>query len=526
MADYGYTDTQWERIAERELGSTIAAPLRVLREIEDRFRKSRTQLWGWTVPSAQLKTSHAAPVTLAGVDVGTNTDDDGTLYVRVTGSGPYTVTLYKTTGGGGGDAVASGSANADAEVTLTASNSSGLTGTWQLPASVTTSTDDSLRLRVCEDFRVRLPDVYTADGTVEDDPYSRNALEDAYDQVAAAIASAKAAIRAGARRWGLSDGQANPTARLNDFLQAGETSLAGSRVVTDTSGNVSVRRTGAFERLSQGMADETTGSTQYVVKRAMSAGAGSFASSNDGAGAVASHTPLERTPACRLTMRCVRGVDSGDLGAEAFDGFIYLDDGRDSRVAASGLRVGKQWSHPIGIGPITLTRTLSKTNDGSNNVFAAASGCTVTGENNANTDEGVLYVKTEANGSNWDISFYSSSTQSDASLVSKATNVAASTAFTTSAQNGSGLVISWTTGGTVSAVTNITLDLQPFLVQNSNNVPDEFTVTVTASSEGRFQTIMAEEFGAQLNSTTSGSETITDESCGAGTFFEFLIADN
>lgn len=526
MADLGYSDTQWERIGERELGSTILSALRLLREVGDRFRKSRTQIWGWVAPSAYLKTSHATPVSLSGVDVGTNTADDGTIYVRVTGSGPYTVTLYKTTGGGGGDAVASGSANADAAVTLTASNSSGLTGTWQLPAAVSTSTDDTLRLRVCEDFRVRLPDVYTADGTVEDDPYSRNALEDAYDAVAAAIEQAKSSIRAGARRWGLSDGAANPTARLNDFLQAGETSLAASRTVTDPSGNVSVRRTGAFERMSQAMANETTGSTQYVVKRTMSGAAGVFASSNSGAGAVSSHTPLERTPACRLTLRCVRGVDTGDLGSETFDGFVYLNDGRDTRVAASGLQVGKQWSHPIGIGPITLTRTLAKTNDGSNNVFAAASGATVTGENNANTDEGVLYVKTEANGSNWDLSFYSSSTQSDASLVSKATNVAASTAFTTSDQNGSDLVITWTTGGTMSAVSNITLDLQPFLVQNANNVPDEFSVTVSASSEGRYQTIMAEEFGAQLNSTTSGSETLSDESCGASTFFEFLVADN
>lgn len=524
MADLGKTDAQWTRFLGAELGSTILAPVRLLREVRDRFHKSRTQIWAWTAPSAQLKTTHAAPITLSGVNVGTNTAADGTLYVRVTGSGPYTVTLYTATGASG--SVATGSANADAEVTLAEANSSGLTGTWQLPASVTTSTDDTLRIRVCEDFRQRLPDVYTQDGTVDDDSYSRNALEDAYDQAKTSIDAAIAAlVTNAARRWGLSEA-ANPIARGNAFLESNETSLASARSVRDASGNVSIVRTGLLERARVAMADETIGSTQYVVKRTVAGGAGSFASNNDGAGTVASHTPREQTPACRLTLRCVRGVDTGDLGAETFDGFISLQDGRDLQIPATGLVVGKQWSHPIGIGPITLTRTLAKTNDGSNNVFAAASGATVTGESNANTDSGVLYVKTEASGSNWDISFFSSSTQSAASLVSKATNIAASAAFTSSAQNGSGLVVTWTMGGTVSATTNITLTLQPFYVENTAGVPDEFDVSVTVSSEGAYQTILAEEFGAQLNATTSGSETIEEGTVKAGSFFEFIVTDN
>ena len=138
----------------------------------------------------------------------------------------------------------------------------------------------------------------------------------------------------------------------------------------------------------------------------------------------------------------------------------------------------------------------------------------------------MLYVSITAGTTYFDISFYKSSTRSEASLVSKATDITDATAFTTSEQNGSGLVISWTSGSTIAAIATITLSAQPFYASNDNLVPDEFEIVVTVASEGVIQTLLAELFGGSLNSTTSGSETIDDGYAKINTFADFIIDDN
>lgn len=529
MADLGYTDAQWLRFLGAEIGSTFLAPTRLLREVRDRFRRERTQYVVWQdTRSSFIKTSHATPITLSGVDLGSNTTADGKLYARITGSGPYTVTLYKATGGSA--SVCTGSANADAAVTLAEANSSGMTGTWQLPASVSTTTDDSLEVVVFQDYTARLNKAYTADGTVEDDAHSRQVLTEAYASVAATIQGAISTLMTTAlSRYGLSDGSNNLTSRGNAFLESAESALITDVSEEDSDGNVSRKRGGLFETALQAMADETTGSTQYVVKRAPSAGAGSFSSGNDGAGTVSSHTPLNQCPASRWTFKCSEGADTDALGSERFDVTVYLQDGTDRSInVGTGPVVGQSWSGPYGFGPITITRTLSKTGDGSNQLLAAASSATVTGENNSNTSDGVLYGKLVANGSNWDVEFYSASSRATSTLVAKATNVASAASFTATSQNASGLTVAWTLGGTESANSSWTLDLQPFYAENTSGVPDQFTVTVTVASEGLIQTILAEELDppARLNSTTSGSETIDDGYAKHSTFFPFIIADN
>ena len=90
-------------------------------------------------------------------------------------------------------------------------------------------------------------------------------------------------------------------------------------------------------------------------------------------------------------------------------------------------------------------------------------------------------------------------------------------------QNASGLTVVWTMGGTVSAKTDITLNLNPFKRENSSGRPDKFTITVTlAAGAGLYQTLVAEWLNAALNSDTSGSESIPDEYAKQGTFVPFI----
>lgn len=506
---------------ERELCMVGLAPLRLLREVRDRFDKSRTQVRVINDVDANVGDGG---ITLAGVDPGTNTLPNGRLYVRISGGGPYTVTLYKATGGGGGDAVASGSAAANATATLTASNSSGLTGTFDLASSVTAISDDLMQLEVVVDFPALLPKVFTQADDVDDDPDSVRVFQTAFATAAGQINSAIATIEQAVAAFGIGD-TLNPTGRLNDFASSNETALAAEAPKRDSSGNVSRVRTGIFHVLREAMADETTGSTQYVLKRVPSAAAGVAGSNNQGLGAIASHTPKENCQAGLLTLECV----SDTIGSERFDGYFYID-GTDRKTPVSGLQVGQTWSGPNGLGPITLTRTLSKTGDGSNTELAATSGFSVSGENANNTDDGTLYWTIVSNGSNWDLSFYKSSSRAASKLVSKATNIATAGAFTSSAQNGSGLEIAGTIGSGPTTTTEGTLLLNPFRVENTSGVPDRFTITVTvAAGGGLVQTILAEHFnsdGSYLNSTTSGSETVDDDYARANTFTAFAVEDN
>lgn len=535
MPDLAFSQAEATRFF-REFLTIFLAPIRELRELRDKLTRERTQ---FRVVTDRASIHHdGATLTLTGIDPGTNTTADAKLYARITGSGPYTITLYKATGGGGGDAVASGSANANATATLTESNSSGLAGTWKFPASVTTTTDDTLIVEIYQDYPARLTKTFTQDGTVEDDGSSRKVAEAAYELAAASVRQAIADILGQLPRFLLSDGTDNPVARGNEFVEAVETALMLDVVDTtrSTDGQIVRYRAGFFERLRLVMQDNTT--AQSVVKRVPSAAAAVFSSDNTGLGAVASHTPLEQCRAMRVIFKCVRGADNGYLGVEAFDVQYKFTDGGKERVVSEPRRltIGVAFQGQFGFGGsagITLTRTFSKTNDSSHENFVNPSSTApvVTGARNGNTDDGDIHYKiTSEGGSTYTYEFFKSSSLADSQLVAKATGVAASTAFTADQQRSSGLTIVWTSGS-APANTNATgkLELNPFRTSNSNGQPDQFEIVVSvAASPGLIQTLLAEEFDppARLASATAGSETIEDELLKQGTFPDFLTQDN
>lgn len=518
MADLGKENAQWERLLEREVALMMLAPLRYLREVESRLRETRTQVQVIGNVDANIDT---AGVTLAGADPGVNCTAKGIFYVRITGAGPYTVTLYKATGGGGGDAVAAGTGAADSLVTLSASNSSGVTGTWDLPASVTTTITDTLQLRAFVDFPALLSTVF--DESIDDDVDSRRILLDAYRQAADQVRRARQLILNGAALALLGDSR-NLEGRGNAFASSNERTLAADSADTsDQSGNVYRIRSGLISVLDQAMADETTGSTQYVLRRVVSAAAAVAGSNNQGLGAIASHTPQEKCPAGVLTLSCVDGT----IGQERFDGYFRIA-GTEQNIDVFGIQVGKAWSGPNGLGEFTLTRTLSKTGDGSNDDLAAATAFTVSGESSANTNDGDLTAKLVTNGSGWNVEFYRSSSLAATALVARAVGYATGAAFVASPTNGSGLTVNGTVGASPTNGNTATISINPFRVQNSSGFQDKFTITITVTEAGLIQTLLAEEVpsGAELNSTSSGSETIDDDYARSMTFADYAVEDN
>lgn len=518
MANLAKTQTQWTRLVARELCLLMLAPLRESRETIKRYSKERTRIR--IFGDRASATVQITALSFIGADYGVNLASDGKLFVRfVANAANWDVTFYTATGGGAGVAVTKATnVAASATGSLVAQNSSGLTGSITLGATIAADVTDLCWVMVHVDYPARLPKVLTQTDGIDDDVYSRTVMTDLYAEIVAAEQRKIAAIRRALSRWALSDGARNQVARGNEFTRSSESVLSSDTESPDGSGNVARLRDGWFYVLKRAMQDELTGGEQDVVRRVISAAAGVFPTNNKGLGSVAAHTPAEKTPIGRWRFVCVDDT----LGQERFDGTFKATDSDDA-FTFSGLQVKKNWAGPRGLGTITLARTLTKTNDATDQRFAATSACTVTGETANNTADGELFIAIVANGANWDVSFYSASTQHASKLVAKKTNVAASAAFEATEQNSSGLNVAWTMGGTVTAVTNIVLKLNPFKISNASLVPDEFTIDTTLSgTAGEIQDLLAEYLDADLNSDPLGSESISDNYAKAGTYDPFL----
>jgi hypothetical protein len=519
------SQAEWTRFLAEEVVLAHFAPLRELRELYDALTRERVQIWN--LGDRASATPHITALTFAGVNYGTNTSTEGRLYVRfVANGGNWDVSFYTAAGASGLVAKATNVA-ASATGSVAAQNSSGLTGSITLGATITGDITDLHTVLIKQDYPARLGNIFTGTDSIDDDRFSRDAVSRGYSRAAAAVLDAMAAIKNSLTEMCVATSPENPVARGNAFNSTNATALATETVKTDSDGNVSRVRGGLFVQMSDNMADEGTGGEQDVVRRVVAAGAGSFDGNNSGQGTLASSTPLEKCPVGLWTFQCSKGSDTGNLGSETFDGSFAATDGSGEGFTFSGLVVEKEWTGPRGLGPIRLRRTYSKTGDGSNLNLAAVTTGLVTGERNANTDAGTLYWKVTTNGSNWDYSFYKSSARTASTLVAKATNVATGGAISATSQNGSGMTVTWTAGSAPVADTTGTLLLQPFLVENSAGFPDKFTITTSVTgTPGLIQKMLAEEFDVALNSDTSGSESIPDNWAKVGTFVPFIQLDN
>lgn len=521
MANLAQSDANW---------------LRFLREFFFFLRLGRTALEQqrrYTRERVQIKnegdyasaTPHITAITLTGVEYGQNTTEEGTIIVEfVANSSNWDVNLYDNPSGtliGKATNVA-----ASATGSIVAQNSSGLSGSVTLGATITGDTSENHRLRVEIDWKLELLKLWPSDGTTEEDTNSRSVATRLLATLYQLERQKEAAIIAATQEWALTAAD-NLVARGNSWTGEQDTALIAEAVRRDSAGAITRLRTGFLETLRAAMEDEGTGSEQDVIKRVVAGGAGSFSGNNTGAGAVASHTAEDHCPIGTWSFKCVAGLGSGAGGREQFECVFLSSDGLETFTGGALLTVKQAWKGPRGFGAITLTRTLSKTGDGSNVNVGAASTFSTTGESEANTDSGVLYLRTDANGSNWDFSFYRASGRNAGDLVAKAENVATgASGVQATARNGSGLTVTFTVGSApVDTTANYSIDLAFFTVQNASNVPDKFTVATTLTSEGVISRIMGLLYDYKLNGDTSGSEQIDDDIARANVGLHYITDD-
>lgn len=476
----GRTQTEFDRLFARL--AVILAGGRLLEPVEDLFARSCVKIiehdpkdntTGWT---------------LNGVIPGTNTSADGKLYVRfVADGGDWDITVYKATGGGSGDAVASANAVADGAVaTLTAENSSGITGSVTLDGTVQGDTTDTHILECFVDFGSYARSIY--DGQEAEDGDIRAAL-------GAAFASAAASIRAARQTLAQLLRSAPVRGLISRVLKvdASQNFLAKS-VTVDSSGAVTLDVQGLAEAIRDGMEDNTT--VQKVAVTTLAAGSVTADTGNTGLGTLTVGAVAPNTPPCTVVIECVDET----MPSEKFQVSALATDGKTTLRPSQLLTVGEEWNDPdLGIS-MTLTRTYDKNGtDGSHVDVAAVSFVTgVTGIDAENSDDGTLYGKTVANGSNWNFEFYRASGLTSADLVAKATNIATGAVFTATAQNNSGLSVAWKAGSGPTNGNTWQLDVNPFKKRRVGQSGDRFSFSITRSATGAWQEEARKQFDGTI----------------------------
>lgn len=507
MSSLGYSNAIWLRFF-RELGFFLRVGRETL-DLKDRFRRERTQILN--LNDATSATAHFTALTLAGVVFGTNTDEDGSIYVRfVVNGGNWDVNFYKATGASGLVAHVTALA-ASGTAALVADNSSGLSGSLTIGATIAAEANDRHRVRVVSDWKKEILSLWPSDGTTDDDAYSRGVAQRMLSDLDALEQQKLDRIVSALNEFMLGD-EDNPVGRGAAFLNQAESTLLSERVVTDNDGSVRRVRTGLLEVLRVSMADEATGSEQDIIQRVVDALTVTFDAGNKGLFAMADHTPEQNAPIGTWRFHCVRGADTGDVGRETFDG-VFTETNTDRRITLRGLVIDQAWKGPEGIGSITLTRLPDKTGDNSHLNLAneTDASLSIVGETNANTDQGILYWKITANGATWDVAFYKSSARATGDKVAEVLAIATATAFSATPKNGSGLTVNWKTGSAPVTTTTGTLDLKPAYAENDNNVPDRFEFTTSLTSAGLGARTIQRMLNYFLNGDTSGSEQIDDD---------------
>ncbi len=484
MPNPAISQTEADRLFDRVLHALRKAE--AVRELKERFESSDAKVIEWGDVNDNTTTWD-----LSGVELGVNTDAAGRIFVRVTGAGPFTVKGYKATGGGGSDEMFTGSGAADATVTLTAANSSGISGSVVLGSSPTADTSDNHKLRVLPGFDEH--DRHVFDGAEDEDGKLRsahqtfnesvvNSLQSLEDQAVALLESELA----------------------QDFISrvikaASEDTL--SKVINVDDDVVTLSVTGVVEDLREAMEDNTT--EQKVAVTTLAAGSVTYDSGNSGAGTLTIGAVNPNLVPGTVTVKC-----SNESIPERFTVSFRPDQAfADKITGQQDLVVGKGWIDPDLNISLTLNRTYDKNStDGSNLEVAAVADITgVTGLSLDESDDGVLYGKIVANGSNWDVEFYKASGRTTADLVAKATNVATGAVFTATQQNRSGLSIGWKVGSGPTNGNTFELDTNPFKV---GPPADVMTFAITRSAKGEIQDAWREHMGWYLHQ--GASPTIPD----------------
>lgn len=493
MANPALTQTQFTYIGKRlfyVLGKAFE-----LRQHRYRYEKSEVR-----VVNAIDKNGNNTLWYVYGANIGVNTAANGDLFIRhVANVGDWDVKLYKATGGGGGDLVAQATAVADgATATLTAQNSSGLTASCVLDATVVAEADDVHKLNCIVDYPVR--DVQVFDGTETRDAEMRAILSASNASVVTSLKAAEEQL--------INAFKQVLTIYVAERINAGSSTPLNATSEPQAGGAISLSVEGILEELRLAMIDNTT--AQSVREAVIAAGSPAFAAVNQGAGTMAAPDMLEKALPGTLTFRCTGET----VGSEKFAVSHRRSDNGEIVNADNEMTIGQEFKDAkIGIASCLLERSLSKTGDGSNVYFSALNdgNWSVAGENPRNTDAGILHwsVVASATAGKWDVKYYKSSARQIGDLVAQALATDDAELFQAVAYKRSGLTVNGKGGSTMAAATG-TLDLKCF---KSGPPADQITVAVTRTSSGEIQKFLAELITEQLSwylEGASSSETLPD----------------
>lgn len=488
MPNPGRTQAEFTRLLTRLFHGLRKAA--ILDEVLTRFQGSDTLLEITGEPGGAAALSS---MTLAGVDIGSNTYADGRLFVKFTANASnWDISLSKSLADADPVATATNVADDTDDVALAEANSSGITGTVNFGTGYA-SADDEIQIRLFPALpamdRIIYDDTEDEDGALRAEQAALNA------NIVQTLRSLRDRAAASVRAPAMLDYVAR-------VIKSGESGALQPATTTDD-GAVTLSVTGLLEALREAMDDNTT--EQNLSPTTLAAGSVSYDAGNTGLGTLAVGSIGANFEPGLVTLACV----DERMPAERFRVTFRPDDSFAPRIqGANDLTIGKEWNDPRIPISLTLSRTYDKNStDGSHAIFPnpASTVPSVTGITTSNSDDGTLFLKTTANGSNWDIEFFRSSGRTSADLVAKATNIAASAAFTATQRNRSGLTVGWTLGGTVSASSAVELDANPWKV---GPPADVLSFAVTRSALGVAQDAWRKFVGWRLHQ--GGSVTFTD----------------
>jgi hypothetical protein len=512
MTDLAKTQAQWNTFG-REFGLFLA-PLKYLEDAKRKFNLDRTREQVVSVGSLDVDLQGWA---LDGMHIGTNTSEDGALFVRVVDETPVggaTINVYKALGAGSGDLVMTGSGANSTTVTLAASNNSGLTGTVVVGVISASVASDAEVVLVClPDFPLRRQKTF--DGSEAEHGEMVEAFNAACRASVTAILQAQQAW-AGALevfltgRGGAFNEASLPDTAINPFV---------SKSSTNDGGVIATLYTGLLENIVENMKDEST-AEQFVVQNVLTVGTPAADAANDGKGTLSTPTMEDWPVSGLIQLRCIADA----VGAEQF-ALSVRDRVTGANITAENpLMVKKNYSDgKLGIQTMTLTRTMVVTGGAAD--FGVVGSWVIDNESEDNTEDGTIYLKITASGGNWIMAGYSSSSYLTADQVFTTAATAANTTVAIQAVGNSGLSGTAIIGTAPTTTTEGNINLQPFKAQNSDGRPDKFTIDITRGALGEFQHYLADLVGFALNSTTAGSETLDDSYVSAGTFPGYEVRD-
>lgn len=431
----------------------------------------------------------------------TDTDNEGRIFVDITGAGPFTISLYRDSGKTDKVAEATGVA-AGSTATLTAQSGHKLNGTVDLAAGA--SADSGIEIKVEEDTPREWESGFPKAGPDENEGrLKRGIISHWTDNI-------ETNLQADQRNWRNFLNQRfwldyvwNKLG-LEDAIRA---EGVHDQDYTDTSGTGRVldRRKGIIAALHDAMKDNTGGSGAITIqKNTITFGSVSADTDNTGKASFDSRTGEEH-----LLSGTARAVCTDEtIGSEKVRVELRLDkelpDGRKTLEAELDVTIKEQFfDYPMGL-KFTLKRTIDETGD-DGNIFSNPS---TTGETKDNTDAGKIYLRIEntGGGPDFEIKMFKSTTDrtnNSNELAVKTVSGSGSEAITLS---GSGLSLTITVDKDAAAThlpslgnkdDDIDLNLNPL------KIGDAWEFTVTNDEKGNFQTFLAKWFQASINSDAS-----------------------